>query len=41
MGAAARDRAVSFYEWGRLGEKLRGIYDDALAGRPPRQEDPS
>ena len=39
MGAAARDRAVSFYEWGRLGEKLRGIYRDALAGRPPHQED--
>lgn len=38
MGAAARERAASFYEWGRLGEKLRGIYDDALAGRPPRRE---
>ena len=39
MGRAARERASSFYEWGRLGEKLRGIYADALAGRPPRQED--
>ena len=38
MGAAARDRAASFYEWSRLGEKLRGIYRDALAGRSPRQE---
>jgi glycosyltransferase involved in cell wall biosynthesis len=38
-GRAARERAASFYEWGRLGEKLRGIYADALAGRPPRQED--
>jgi glycosyltransferase involved in cell wall biosynthesis len=41
MGRAARERASSFYEWGRLGEKLRGIYDDALAGRPPRREERS
>jgi glycosyltransferase involved in cell wall biosynthesis len=40
MGRAARDRAASFYEWGRLGERLRGIYEDALAGRPPRREGP-
>ena len=39
MGRAARERAASYYEWGRLGERLRGIYEDALAGRPPRQED--
>lgn len=39
MGAAARDRAASSYEWGRLGERLRGIYLDALSGRPPRQEE--
>jgi glycosyltransferase involved in cell wall biosynthesis len=39
MGREARARAASFYEWGRLGEKLRGIYDDALAGRPPRREE--
>lgn len=39
MGTAGRDRAASFYEWGRLGERLRRIYDDALAGRPPRRED--
>jgi glycosyltransferase involved in cell wall biosynthesis len=39
MGRAARDRAASFYEWRRLGERLRGIYDDALAGRPPRREE--
>jgi glycosyltransferase involved in cell wall biosynthesis len=39
MGAAARDRAASFYEWGRLGEKLRGIYADALAGRPVRKDE--
>jgi glycosyltransferase involved in cell wall biosynthesis len=39
MGRAAMERAASFYEWGRLGEKLRGIYDDALAGRPPRREE--
>ncbi len=25
---------------GRLGERLRGIYEDALAGRPPRREGP-
>jgi glycosyltransferase involved in cell wall biosynthesis len=40
MGRAARDRAASFYEWGRLGERLRAIYEDALAGRPPRREGP-
>jgi glycosyltransferase involved in cell wall biosynthesis len=39
MGAAGRDRAAAFYEWGRLGQRLRGIYDDALAGRPPRREE--
>jgi glycosyltransferase involved in cell wall biosynthesis len=39
MGRAARARAASFYEWGRLGERLRGIYRDALAGKPPRQGD--
>jgi glycosyltransferase involved in cell wall biosynthesis len=38
-GHAAKERAVSFYEWGRLGETLHGIYRDALAGKPPRQED--
>jgi glycosyltransferase involved in cell wall biosynthesis len=38
-GRAARERAASFYEWGRLGERLRAIYDDALAGRPPRREE--
>ncbi len=37
MGQAARDRAVKFYEWGRLGEMLRGIYRDALAGKRSRQ----
>ncbi|NTV82288.1 MAG: hypothetical protein HGA24_12820, partial [Candidatus Aminicenantes bacterium] len=40
-GRAARELAVSFYEWGRLGERLRAIYDDALAGRPPRREERS
>ena len=40
MGAAGRERAASFYEWSRLGEKLRGIYADAMEGRrPPRRED--
>ncbi len=39
LGRAARERAASYYEWGRLGERLRAIYDDALAGRRPRQED--
>ena len=39
LGAAGRDRAAAFYEWGRLGERLRAIYDDALAGRPPGRED--
>jgi glycosyltransferase involved in cell wall biosynthesis len=39
MGHAARERAASFYEWGRLGENLRRIYADALSGRPPRNED--
>jgi glycosyltransferase involved in cell wall biosynthesis len=39
MGRAARARAASFYEWGRLGERLRGIYRDALAGKPPWQGD--
>ncbi|HMA53761.1 MAG TPA: glycosyltransferase [Acidobacteriota bacterium] len=40
MGAAGRDRAASFYEWGRLGEKLQGIYADVLNGRSPRPEGP-
>ena len=39
LGRAARDRAASRYVWGRLGARLRRIYDDALAGRPPRRED--
>jgi len=39
MGRAARERAASFYEWTRLGETLRGIYRDALAWKPLRQED--
>jgi glycosyltransferase involved in cell wall biosynthesis len=39
MGRAAGERAAAFYEWGRLGERLRGIYRDALAGKPPRQGD--
>jgi len=39
MGQAAVDRARSFYAWDRLGERLRRIYDDALSGRPPRNED--
>ncbi|HPW16971.1 MAG TPA: glycosyltransferase [Candidatus Aminicenantes bacterium] len=39
MGREARARAESFYEWGRLGERLRAIYADALAGRPPRREE--
>jgi len=39
VGRAARERAASFYEWARLGDKLRAIYDDALAGRPPRRKD--
>lgn len=39
MGREARGRAASFYAWDRLGERLRGIYDDALAGRPPRREE--
>jgi glycosyltransferase involved in cell wall biosynthesis len=38
-GRAARERAAAFYEWGRLGGRLRAIYDDALAGRPPRREE--
>jgi glycosyltransferase involved in cell wall biosynthesis len=38
MGAAGRDRAAAVYAWERLGRRLRGVYDDALAGRPPRQE---
>jgi glycosyltransferase involved in cell wall biosynthesis len=37
VGNAARERAASFYEWGRLGEKICGIYRDALAGKPPGQ----
>lgn len=39
MGREARTRAGSSYEWGRLGERLRAIYDDVLAGRPPRREE--
>jgi glycosyltransferase involved in cell wall biosynthesis len=39
LGTAARDRAAAYYEWGRLGERLRAIYRDALAGAPPRRED--
>jgi glycosyltransferase involved in cell wall biosynthesis len=39
QGREARERAASYYTWSRLGEKLTGIYNDALAGRPPRRED--
>jgi len=39
LGRAAVDRARSFYAWDRLGERLRRIYADALAGRPPHNED--
>jgi glycosyltransferase involved in cell wall biosynthesis len=39
MGSAARERAASYYEWSRLGERLRGIYRDALAGTAPRPEE--
>ena len=39
MGSAGRDRAAARYEWSRLGERVRRIYEDALAGRPPRPED--
>lgn len=38
VGAAGRDRAAAVYEWGRLGRRIRDIYEDALAGRPPRRE---
>jgi len=38
MGGAARERAASFYEWSSLGARLRGIYRDALAGKPQRRE---
>jgi glycosyltransferase involved in cell wall biosynthesis len=38
IGRAARERAASYYAWDRLGERLRGVYEDALAGRPPRRE---
>jgi glycosyltransferase involved in cell wall biosynthesis len=37
VGSAARERAASFYEWGRLGAAICGIYRDALAVKPPRQ----
>ena len=37
MGGAARERAGEFYEWGRLGARLRRIYADAL-GEGPRWE---
>ncbi len=39
MGRAARERASSYYAWDRLGRRLRAIYDDALAGRPPGREE--
>jgi glycosyltransferase involved in cell wall biosynthesis len=39
MGGAARERAASYYVWGRLGERLRNIYRDALAGVLPRREE--
>jgi glycosyltransferase involved in cell wall biosynthesis len=39
LGRAGIERARSFYEWRRLGETLRGIYRDALDGKPPRRED--
>jgi len=39
VGRAARERAASYYEWSRLGGRLRAICDDALAGRPPRREE--
>jgi len=37
MGGAARERAASFYEWGRLGARLRRIYADALSEGPRRE----
>ena len=38
MGRAARERAASYYEWGRLGERLRGIYETPWpAGRRVRR----
>ena len=39
LGTAARDRAGSYYTWDRLGERLRAIYADVLAGAPPRREE--
>ena len=39
VGRAARERAGFYYAWDRLGDRLRQIYDDALAGRPPRREE--
>jgi glycosyltransferase involved in cell wall biosynthesis len=36
MGGAARERAGEFYEWGRLGARLRRIYADALSEGPRR-----
>jgi glycosyltransferase involved in cell wall biosynthesis len=36
MGGAARERAGEFYEWGRLGARLRRIYTDALSEGPRR-----
>lgn len=40
MGRAARERALSFYEWGRLGERLGRIYAGALSAGKKREERP-
>jgi hypothetical protein len=37
MGGAARERAGEFYEWGRLGARLRRVYADALGEGPLRE----
>lgn len=36
MGRAARQRAESSYSWGRLGERLAGIYQEALGVKTTR-----
>jgi len=32
MGRAARERAEREYHWDRLGERMLGVYKDALGG---------
>jgi len=39
MGEAGRKKAMEFYTWEKLGERMRGIYDFALEGKAPADQD--